>query len=674
MGHGRRWGVGWFVRSDGGYTTVAIAVALLVSLSLIFGMAAAQWSLARSADVQEVADAAALAGESCVAAYARVVQAVDACVLTLGIAGIVVCGAGLVVAGIPALQAKSVAILRLGHQILKARDDFSRSAEQGLARYEEVLPALVMASSASCVAANGSGGIRYVGMAVPYPQTSRAGRTDLPDGPDDSELQQRAEQLAEASARKQRAHERAERAKERAWRADNVEDPRCLWSRAATLAGLSGTLNPRYDHPSTWEFEFARLRAHNYYVTRASREAPANGGTEELQRSAARARFFDYAVEALGRMSCTDEEDQVDMDLEVLPHTTRTVMETRLYTDVVWPCSHEEEGRTLHCSLACPGVRGPSSGAASLADIDAGGVLRCETCRMDARAMGNVADASTNIDNGFEHYWRIVVESSDDYERARKDEIEAEREMRELAEEGADAFDHAIEVLSEERPDICPAGAWGCVAVVSRPSATVVPSELTAAFLSSAQLPPGAAASAATLVVDDAASQGDELSSAFGRLQVTGSSDALDLVGNVTRLWGGLLQGLGSSSGLGVAPSAYLQDIEGTSGERVATWLRRRLADAVSGLGLGPIDLRVRKPALVNTQTVLDHAGTTTPQELRTMLGTLPSSPTKLASVLRDRVASRLGTSVFTVAELPIPGRTGMRVPFAIDLSQMGVS
>ena len=98
-GDGRALGptVGAFVDDEGGYTTVAVAVALLVSLSLVFGSAAAQWVGARSAEVQQVADAVALSGENAVAAYSTVAQVLDACVLSMGLAGFVTCGAGLAV-------------------------------------------------------------------------------------------------------------------------------------------------------------------------------------------------------------------------------------------------------------------------------------------------------------------------------------------------------------------------------------------------------------------------------------------------------------------------------------------------------------------------------------------------------------------------------------------------
>ena len=93
--------MGLFVADDGGYTTVAVAVALLVSLSLVFCLAPAEWVGSRSADVQQVADATALAGENSVAAFCTVAQVLDACVLSLGLVGVVVCAVGLIVAAVP---------------------------------------------------------------------------------------------------------------------------------------------------------------------------------------------------------------------------------------------------------------------------------------------------------------------------------------------------------------------------------------------------------------------------------------------------------------------------------------------------------------------------------------------------------------------------------------------
>lgn len=650
-----------------------MAIALLLSITLAFGVAAAQWSLARAADVQEVADATALAGENCVAAFSTVAQVIDACVVTMGIAGIAVCGAGLVVAAIPGLQAKAPAIVNVGRKVLEARRNFARSAASGLERLEQALPALIMANSASCASANSQGGISYVGMAVPFPQTSQSDFSSLQDEVESEEMEEHADELREASERKDAAHKRAEEAKERAWRADNVDNPMCIWSRVDTLTGLGGSLNPHYASHETWEFEYARVRVRNYYGCRWANERVGGETADELQRSCARKQFYGYAYEQLGRMSCTDTETEVDMRLELVPHTTDMVKVTRLYTDAVWPCTDEEGVRVLHCSLACPAALGGYWGNASLSAIDTGGASRCPTCRMDAQAMGNVADASTNISNGLEHYWRIVVEASEDYEAARRDEIEAEREMREAAEQGRDAFDEAMEELEADRPRLCPPGAWGCVSVVSRPRATAVPTELTRAFLSGSELPAGAAVSAAVLAPDEATRGNTILSRAFDGLRTDGGSLALDLVGSITGFWSNLLLGYGSAyEGALSATNRFLEGVEGIAGQEVASWLRSRLEQVVNGVDLAPADLRLRKPVLVNSQTVLDRAGMTTVGEARSVLQQLPTSPQELVALLRQKVIEQLGTQQFTVAELPIPGLEGVTIPLTIDLSKVG--
>ena len=82
---------------------------------------------------------------------------------------------------------------------------------------------------------------------------------------------------------------------------------------------------------------------------------------------------------------------------------------------------------------------------------------------MDSSAMGSVAAASTSIDNGFEHYWKTIVDESERYEAAREDLAEAQEQMRGLADEGASAFDRAMQALAVPRPKLCPPGAWGCV-------------------------------------------------------------------------------------------------------------------------------------------------------------------------------------------------------------------
>ena len=286
--------------------------------------------------------------------------------------------------------------------------------------------------------------------------------------------------------------------------------------------------------------------------------------------------------------------------------------------------------------------------------------------------MGRVASASTSIANGFEHHWRIIVEASRDYEAARRDEAAAEARLRGLAEQGEGAFERAIEELSVARPTLCPPGAWGCVAVVAR-SGSSVPPELTTSFLSSAELPEGVAVSAAALAPDDATAENNVLSSFFDSLGA-GESALGGALDGVTELWGRLLVGYGSAyESVGSAGSEFLGGLDGVLGGSVGSWLRERLERVLRAAGFEPVDMRLRKPVLTNTQDVLDQAGLERISTVRSLVNALPDSGSAfdLARAAGLWLVDAVGTDEFTLAEIPVPG-TGLSIPLTIDLSRMG--
>ena len=200
-------GVGVFIDDEGGYTTVAMAVALLVSISLVFSAASAQWVFSRAGEVQQVADAAAESGANAVAAYATIAQTLDACVLSMGLAGMVACGAGLVASCVPSLAVTGADLVTTGTQILSARRDFSRSAAAGLQRLEAALPAIVIGNSAACVLANSKDGLSYAGCAVPFPQRSESDFSALLADADDSGMEDLAREMRELAERERAAKE-----------------------------------------------------------------------------------------------------------------------------------------------------------------------------------------------------------------------------------------------------------------------------------------------------------------------------------------------------------------------------------------------------------------------------------------------------------------------------------
>lgn len=663
-----------FRDDEGGFTTVAVAVALMLSLTLVFAAASAGWVASRSSEVQRVADASALAGANAVAAFSTVAQVLDACVLSLGVTGMVVYGAGLVASCVPGLTAVGAQLCATGGQILEARRGFARSAASGLERLEAALPALVVANSASCVAANGEDGLSYVGCALPVPLESGSDFSALLADADDAPLDGLSERMRDASLDAQEARERADEALERGWMADCGSRPHSLHERAGALAGLPSSANPHYPSCETWGFGVPLVRARAYYAARLANERVVGSTPEELTDAACRRAFYEYALGRVRSGSWAEHPDgTVEADLPLLPRNADETRATELYTRVAWPCTDEGGSRTLHSSLDCPGATGGPSGSASLAQLDAGAVSRCPQCQMDVGDLGRVASASTSIENGFEHHWRLIVEASEDYEAARDDLAAAEARTRELAEEGELEFERALEQLTTGRPTLRPPGAWGCVAVVARPEGTVVPTELTASFLSSAELPAGAAVSAATLAPDESTAENNVLASFFDSLSASDSvfGGALD---GVMELWGSLLVGYGSAHGrVAEVGEGFLDRLDGVMGGSVGAWLRDQLGGVMRDLGLEPVDMRLRKPVLTNSRDVLERGGVEQASAVRDLLSRLPDSASvaDLARAVGVTPPAALGEGGLTVAELPIPG-IGVSIPLSVDLTGAG--
>lgn len=666
-------GLETFVCEDGGYTSVAVTLALLVSLSLVCSLVSVSWLQNRSADVQVVADSTALAGENVVASYATVATVLDSCVLTLGLAGMVTLGAGLVVSAIPGMAAMGAQTVRAATQVLDARAGFARSSAKGLKALEATLPLAIACRSAAVAQTSEEGSARYTGVAIPFPTQSQSDFSGLDAEVDASEVADKAAELQEASERAREAAERADEAKRAAWRADCVEEPRCLRERADVLAGLSASQNPRYSFEA-WTFGAALVRARAYYAARLATEAPASSSAEELTNSSVRRAFYEYALGEVRRGSYEELGDgRVVLELPGLPANAEQMRQTTLYTDARWPCTSEQDGRTLHASAACAGAKGAATGTASLSQLDAGAARRCDTCRMDSSAMGSVAAASTSIDNGFEHYWKIIVDESREYEDAREELAQAEEQMRDLAGEGASVFDKAMEALAVPRPRLCPPGAWGCVAVVTR-GQEMVPSQVTSAFLEESSVPAGAAVSAATLAPDNETEGNDVLTRSFEAISDELFEGDAGVLGSVGNLWARLLEGYGAAVGnLDSVAGSILDGIDGVFGTTVGSWLRDKIKQSMRDAGLEPADLRLRKPVVTNSQNVLDKAGYDHVSTARELVGKLPDSsdPATLAQALGQEIVNELGDDgQVTIAEIPIPG-TELTVPLTIDVGEL---
>lgn len=686
MGAGRRFGdgraprealgVGAFADEEGS-TTLAAAVAVLVSLALVFGLANVQWAASRAADVQAVADAGALAGANAVAAYVTVAQLLDAVVLSMGLVGVLVLAIGLVLCALPVVGAAGPPVVDAARSVFSARERLARSAAAGLEKLEKMVPYLVAANSFAAVRANSSPEGAYVGVAVPYPAdgSSDFGPLDADDVSEKiDELEGKGDEVEELTGRADEAKTAADAALLRGWQADCGGSP-SMRERAQSLARLEGALNPSYPSVAGWDFGVAVRRARAYYRQRLAAEAPADPSPAEQARSAARAAFYRYA---LGEVEASSYEELADgtvaCDLRDLPADTQDVRGTGLYTDAAWPCTQEAAGPTLHGYAGCPGATGPSLGTGSVADLEAGALAECPVCQFTVVDLGRAPAASTSIENGFEHHWRDVVEASRDYRAAREEQARLEEEARAAAEEARDLYEEALRRLSVTRVSLSPPGRYGCVCFVFDGRSHETPRGLANALSPGGALPARVAVSGAVLARDEAAEGNTVLSGFFDGLvsrggAVGGASSVLDAVAAV---WGDLLLSYGNGF---EALESGMDDAFGKLSDlglgRVASWLEGALRDAVGLVGLQPADMSMKKPVLANSSDVMARSGSDARAVLNALsTGAAHASPglDGLLSALGVSLQSYYGTDKVVVADLPVPG-TDISIPLEVDLA-----
>ncbi len=674
MGHG----VGAFVREDGGSTTLACAAAMLASLALVFCLANVTWVNSRSADVQAVADAGALAGQNVLSRYMTAAQLIDALVLSLGLVGMATMAIGLVLCAIPLVQAVGPTVVDAANGVLTARSKLSRSAAQGLSKVEAALPYLMAANSLATVRANAGDSGSYVGIAIPFPLESESdfGLLDQDDISEKMrELKDSGDEIDRIEGQAVEAKEQADEAKERGWVAD-CGGAVSMRERAETLAGLGGALNPHYPSSAGWDFSVPIRRASAYYQARVASEAVATGGgVDEMNRSSARLAFYEYALEQVSQSTYVENGDgTVECELRELPSNTDGVRATTLYTDVRWPCTVEGGSTVLHSSWACPGATGSRAGEASLAMQEQGLVGVCTVCGFTVTDLGRTPSASTNIDNGFEHYWREVVRASEDYEQKRDEQAELESQAQRQAELASESFSDAIEQVKAVRVSLAPPGRFGCVCVVADARTHLSPTELSAFVGSSARMPARVAISGAVLAKDPATKGNTVLAGFFDGVVASGNFGAgAGVLDTVMSAWGDLLVSYGDAyTAFSNQVDSAFRRLEDLGMGRVASWLRGAISGVVDLAAMEPADLSARKPVLVDTNSVVSGAGNDWYSTTRAFVLAIQSvggdaSPSAILSALGIFEQALTGDDSIRVAELTIPG-TDLTVPIDLDL------
>ena len=676
-----RAGIDLFIE-DGAYTTLSSAVVILVVLTLLFSSTAAIWSMSRAGDTQAAADSGALAGANVVSSYHTAATVVDASILSLGLAGFATIGTGLVAILIPGAELAAGDMVDTGIEIIKTRNKFAKSASKGLQKIETALPYLVAARATQAVSAQDTEGATYTGTALAVPKTSESDFVALEGSEISTDvIKDTSKDLERAADELQKASEETAKAKERAWLADcggsdpaSVGSCSCTWERARSLAKLSDIENPHYASSVTWEPQVALDRAKAYYRLRLANEAPQGSSVETKAESAARKAFYTYASAEVNRAYITEDGDRTTSYIPLLPRNTDEVRATELYTDAAWPTSTNDGKTYLHYGTSCPNYKkGTPGGLASVAAYD--GQDKCNRCHFGVSSLGAVAAPSTSIENGFEYHFDRFKDALKKYVECRNKELELMRQTEDEADRAGNAFDEAIKALSGERPRIAPPGRNGVVALAVS-GAISSPDELNSSFNTTVRLGDRGAISAAVLAPDDATAQNNVLSRFFSTLEER-SGGVVGVLDGVMDVWGRLLVGYGDIQGSAEElMDEMIGDLGGGSGalSSIASWLGDTVSASVAALGLEPCDLRLRKPVLTDTANVIKSPGSdiTGLSNAQDKLRSIPlgvTDPKALCEALEYQVERTVSGTVFTLAEIPLPG--GGSIPLTVDVATL---
>lgn len=609
-----------FMKNEGGFTTPAAALAILVACSLVFVCTRTTTVEARSGQIQYVADAGALAANSVVAEFVTAGQVVDAASLSLSLTGLMVYAVSAVAAFIPGAQGAAAEIANAGAKVFDARDKFMESAVKGLNAAQKALPAICAVRSAQVIQANADAtGIPYTGIAITSPTDGI--EISLSDGAKAKEAAQEIEskegKIQEEATRQQEAQNRENEAKRRAWLADCGNDGMSMYERAGKLSSISSARNPYYSSVERWSFSVALERAKAYYRARYAAEpgAGASGSPELVGESVARKQFYSYALAQVSKGYIETSASGTEIPhLVQLARNTKQIKETSLYTSSIYPVSNNGSASYLHAYSGCPKyAEGAAAGKSSVSAIDAGTVQQCPTCKFSATTLGRVPSASTSINNGFEYHYLAVVEASRDYAEAAQEAEETKESLSKERESIGSILSEAMKSLTSKRYDPQPPGRYGCICVVVAPSSQAKSIPFVE---SSAKVPARVAISGATLAPDEASDQSNVIKSVASGLipqENIGSSAFKTIFG----AWGDLL-------------TAYANGTEG-----VKTGLRKMLGvipvvgntlsdkavktfeGALISTGLEPANLNTYKPVLVNTSYILKRDSSKPAQILR---------------------------------------------------------
>ena len=602
-----------FVRDERGVTTPAMAVALFVSIALIFSGAQLYRVQSAAADIQEVADVCALAADNEVAGLEMVANTCDGACLSLTLLSVTLHGLGLVAACVPPAEGVSVKLIEWGRKTAEARDAFYQRACAGLNAAQRVLPLLATCNAMKVARANAQGAMEadHVAAAVLVPQQFTElgapvddGLADASDGIDDE-----AQRIRDKAREAEEVAEAANAAKERGFQEDCGAEPAyCMRERATSLAGLSGTDNPAYASVDAWSFQVALDRARAYYQARLAGWQLEGTSVEAQADSVIRKRFYQYALEELADAYVHDESEGFSAHIPHLFRNTDEMRATPLYTEAIYPITSVDGGQTMHAWSGCPRAAGAGRmGSVSELESARGSFMKCASCEFVPSSVGSVAAASTSIKNGFENHYEQMRQACEEYQRARAVLDPLTAEVKAAVSPLLDALDSVLANADACRIHLEPPGRFGAIALAVNSAQNAADAGFESSFVSGgATLGTRAAVSAAALVEDGTESAGALVTESIASL-VPGTGGIGAAASAAVGVWMAVLRAYeDGQAALQDAVERGLDSFSQNSAGGIGAWAADALSTVIAAAGLEPADTACRKPQVLNTRHVAE--------------------------------------------------------------------
>ncbi len=595
--------------NEKGFTTVGVAVALLLVFALLFSSMNSYLIGTRSGQIQYVADAGALAADEAVADFITLGQVVDAMLLSFTLMSITVYLASAVASFIPGGASVATELCTIGKNITKLRDKFAKKAIKALDKAQTVLPALCAAKAMQVIEANANAsGIDYSGIAIALPTTGVSYSTVDTSEIDatlteiesiETEVQGVTEDLNDAT-------ETLEQTLEEAYIADcgsSSSDAYCARGRVTALAP-SSTYTTYYSSSSKWNFKVFYDRAKAYYKARAAAEKTTSLSSQsEIVQSIARKTWYTYAYDLLCDAYVTSLDTNVYyVEFPEMAYTKSAMKSTTIYTDAKWPCSKNSSGViTLHAYTGCSAyAAGTSCGKYSLKAITQGTVQTCSLCDFSISTISSVTAFTPSQKTGFEYYYKIIAAAAQDYYEAWDKSSDAQDNSKTLYSVLKTFTKQIVQQFQSVRYSPQPPGRYGCICIVVAPAFTASVSSFAASSSTGLRV----AMAGATLAPDASTDQSSVITDLAGDI-FTGSDVASGLTKKVFKGWSSLLSAYSEGvDGLSEGLTTVLSNIP-LVGSTMSNTVSSGLSKIIAKVGLEPADLTAYKPVLCDTQYIL---------------------------------------------------------------------